>query len=225
MKPLPLQSPDRIIKILELIRAHSQSMPRPAASSLIAQFGKDPYLILISCILSLRAKDTTSFPASCELFTYARTPEQMVALPQDQLEKIIYKTGFYRQKARTIKQLSEQLVTRFNSKVPNTYHELISLKGIGPKTANLVLGYAFDIPAICVDTHVHKLANRLGFVRTKTVEETQVALEAVVPKDYWIDLNDILVIWGQNICLPVSPLCSQCIVRSDCPRVGVARSR
>lgn len=225
MKPLPLQSPDRIVQILELIRAHSQSMPRPAASTLISQFGKDPYLILISCILSLRAKDTTSLPASCELFTYARTPEQMLALDQQQLEKIIFKVGFYRQKARTIKHISAQLIERFHSKVPNTYDELISLKGVGPKTANLVLGYAFDIPAICVDTHVHKLANRLGFVRTKTVEETQLALEKVVPKNYWIDLNDILVIWGQNICLPVSPRCSQCVVRPQCPQVGVTRSR
>lgn len=225
MKPLSLQSPERIEKILATLKEQSRDMVKPAASSIIETFGKDPYLILVSCILSLRTKDPVSLSASYQLFKNVITPEQMIAFPLEQLEKSIHSVGFYRQKARQLKAMSAELLEHYQGKVPADYDALLGLTGVGPKTANLVLGHAFDIPAICVDTHVHKVSNRLGLVATKTVEQTQVELEKIVPRKYWIEFNELLVIWGQNICVPVSPFCSRCALRPICPRRGVTRSR
>ena len=216
---------DRAIRIIEVLRKATKRMVQPASFQITDKYGKDPYLVLISCLLSLRTKDTVSYPASVRLFEYAQTPEQMLTVPVATIEKLIYPTGFYRRKARLLHDVSADLIKRFNSKVPSDLEDLLSIKGVGRKTANLVLGVAFDIPAICVDVHVHRVSNRLGLVQTKTTDETEQALMKLLPQEYWIEFNHLIVMWGQNICVPVSPLCSQCAIAPLCPRVGVTRHR
>jgi endonuclease III len=179
----------------------------------------------VSCLLSLRTKDTTTFPACLRLFNKARTAKQVIALSQEELEKLIYPVGFYRRKATLLHTISNDILYRFNGKVPNTETELLSIPGVGRKTANLVLGEAFNIPAMCVDTHVHRISNRLGLVNTDTPEETEIALKAIVPREYWIEYNRLLVMWGQNICTPISPWCSQCPVYDECERIDVFTKR
>lgn len=186
---------------------------------------KDPYLVLISCVLSLRTKDKTTVEASNRLFKIADTPRKMLNIFPREMEKIIYPVGFYRTKAKTIHEINKRLVNNFGGKVPARLEDLLSFKGVGRKTANLVLGLGFGIPAICVDTHVHRISNRLGWVKSDKPEETEAQLAEIIPKKYWIDLNTILVSFGQNICLPVSPFCGKCVVRGVCPRIGVSRSR
>lgn len=187
------------VEIIDIIAAATNDMPEPLSTQIRAEYGKDPFIHLISCLLSLRAKDTKTFGVARTLFAVVITPRQMLAMSLSDLEKIIYSIGFYRQKARTIKRVSEQIVTQFGGSVPRTQDELLQLDGVGRKTANLVLSMAFDIPAICVDVHVHRLANLLGLVKTRTPEETELALEKVLPKSYWIKTNEILVKLGQNI--------------------------
>ena len=193
----------------------------------VTEFAKtrDPYLVLISCILSLRTKDKTTVEASNRLFKIAGTPGKMLNIPQRRLRELIYPVGFYRIKAKNISGINRRLLKDFSGKVPDRLEDLLSLKGVGRKTANLVLGLGFGIPAICVDTHVHRISNRLGWVKTNDPEETEVELSKIIPRKYWIDLNTALVTFGQNICLPVSPYCSKCSVRQYCLRIGVSRSR
>jgi len=169
------------------------------ASVIVEEYGKDPFLILISCLLSLRTRDVISLPVSQALFAHAKTPQELVKIPIPKLEKIIHATGFYRNKARVLHNVSVALIKNFKGKVPSSLDDLLSLPGVGRKTANLVLAQAFDSPAICVDTHVHRLANQLGMVHTKTPEQTELALQKIVPKKYWIELNRLLVTWGQQI--------------------------
>lgn len=216
---------ERAIRIIQILRKATKGMELPASVNIVNQYGQDPYLVLISCLLSLRTKDTVSFPASQRLFEHAKTPAQMLKVPIKTIEKLIYPTGFYHRKAALLHAVSQDLIDRFKGKVPKTEQELRSINGVGPKTANLVLGVAFDIPAICVDTHVHRVSNRLGLVKTKTVEETEVELKKILPPEYWIEYNHLMVLWGQNICVPISPKCSQCAIVKLCPRVGVTRSR
>lgn len=216
---------DRAIRIIEVLRKATKRMVQPASFLITEKYGKDPYLVLISCLLSLRTKDTVSFPASVRLFEYAKTPEQMLKVPVSTIEKLIYPTGFYRRKARLLHTVSADLIKRFHGDVPADLDELLSIKGVGRKTANLVLGVAFDIPAICVDVHVHRVSNRLGLVKTKTTDETEQALMKLLPKDYWIEFNHLIVLWGQNICVPISPFCSKCAIAPLCPRVGVTKHR
>jgi endonuclease III len=216
---------NRAVAIIARLRHSTQKMQKPAAVALIEKYGKDPFLILISCLLSLRAKDTVSLPISIELFAQARTPEQLLTISEQSLQKMLYSLGFYRQKAALLHAVSAALITRFQGKVPRTENELLSLPGVGRKTANLVLGYAFDIPALCVDVHVHRVSNRLGIVHTKTPYETEKELQAILPQEYWIEYNSLMVMWGQNICVPVSPFCSRCILADICPKKGVTRSR
>jgi endonuclease-3 len=216
---------NRAISIIKILRVATKNMTKPAATQIVEQFGRDPYLILISCILSLRTRDTVSLPASLKLFELAKTPEEMVALSVKQIEQAIHTVGFYRTKARTIHSISAILIEQFASKVPSTEQELMSLKGVGPKTTSLVLSEGFQIPAICVDTHVHRISNRLGLVKTKKPAETEKALKEVLPKHYWSEFNALLVMWGQNICVPISPFCSRCPVFDLCPRKGVTSSR
>jgi len=186
-------------KIVAIIDQATKDVPVPLSVTVVAEYGKDPFLILISCLLSLRAKDTKTITVVRKLFSVARTPQEFNALSQKELEKIIYSIGFYQQKARTIKSVSAQLLADFGGKVPRTKEELLQLNGVGQKTANLVLSTAYDIPAICVDVHVHRLSNLLGLVHTKTPEETEQALEKVFPKSYWSRINEVLVKLGQNI--------------------------
>jgi endonuclease-3 len=149
----------------------------------------------------------------------------MVKLPRERLEKLIYPVGFYRNKAKVILNISRKLIKSFNSKVPDKLDKLLEFKGVGRKTANLVLGLGFNIPAICVDTHVHRISNRLGWIRTRSPEDSEEALKKIIPRNYWIELNTILVTFGQNLCEPVSPFCSRCAVYGFCERRGVKKSR
>lgn len=215
----------RALKIIEILRKSTAGMTPAASNTIVEKYGRDPYLILISCILSLRTRDTDSLPASLRLFERAQTPTEMLQLSQVDIEKIIYPCGFYHNKAKNLRQISEQLIAEFNGKVPHTREKLLSLKGVGPKTAALVLAQGFGIPAICVDTHVHRISNRLGLVQTDTPEKTEEALMRVLPQDVWIEFNQLLVVWGQNICVPISPFCSGCAIANLCPRVGVTKSR
>jgi endonuclease-3 len=210
--------------VIELRRA-TQKMAPPASCMIVSRYGRDPFLVLIGCILSLRTRDTVSLPASLRLFEKAATPTALLTIPIEAIASIIYPVGFYRRKAETIHKICAELLTRFNGTVPNTLEELMSLPGVGLKTANLVLGEGFGIPALCVDTHVHRISNRLGLVNTKTPEETEAALRKVLPEKYWIEWGHLLVMLGQNICVPISPWCSICPVRGECERVGVIRSR
>jgi len=167
---------------------------------IVALYGKDPYLILISCLLSLQCRDTVTLPVSKKLFQIVCTPQQMVHLSISDLEEIIKSINYYKTKARRLHDISHEIMVRFDGKVPSTYCELISLRGVGIKTANLVLAEAFDIPAICVDTHVHRLSNHWGIVSTNTPEQTEQALRMILPQKYWIEWNYLLVKWGQSIC-------------------------
>jgi endonuclease-3 len=215
----------RAIAIIHQLRIATVGMPEPAAGQIVRQFGRNPFLVLISCLLSLRTKDTVSLPASLRLFEQATTPEQILAIPRSSLEKIIYPVGFYRVKAANIGLVCRQLLEQFGGDVPETEEALLSLPGVGRKTANLVLGEGFGIPALCVDTHVHRISNRLGLVATTTPAQTEMALRELLPPEYWIEYNSLLVMWGQNICVPISPFCSSCAIAPLCPKVGVGRRR
>jgi len=186
---------------------------------------RDPFQILISTVLSLRTKDQTTAEASARLFRLATTPEAMVAVPRRTIERAIYPVGFYRTKARYIHGICRDLLTRFGGRVPDTLEELLTLKGVGRKTANLVLTLGFRKPGICVDVHVHRISNRWGYIRTKTPEESEQALRRKLPRRHWMIYNDLLVPYGQNLCTPVSPRCSECKLAGYCERVGVVRSR
>jgi len=191
----------------------------------VAERRRDPFRVLIACLLSLRTKDQTTGPASERLFALADTPAAMLGLTPRGIERAIFPVGFYRTKARVLLGVCRDLLGRFGGRVPDTIDDLLTLKGVGRKTANLVVTVGFGKPGICVDIHVHRISNRLGYVRTRTPEETERALRAQLPRRYWIGYNDLLVAFGQNICLPVSPRCSSCPVRTLCPRIGVTRSR
>ncbi len=213
-----------VVKVLAVLRRHSSSWNAPVVSLMAAQ-EKDPFLVLIGCILSLRTKDEITAQASRRLFARARNPRQMLALDVAEIEQLIYPVGFYRTKARTIRQICEELVERFAGRVPQTLDELMSLPGVGRKTANLVLSEAFDKAAICVDVHVHRISNRWGLVATRTPEQTEAALRNVLPRSYWAEYNGLLVAFGQTICRPISPWCSCCPIESLCPKYGVGSHR
>lgn len=185
----------------------------------------DAFKILISCLLSLRTKDINTEKVSKKLFAVASTPQKIVKLPIKKLEKLIYSSGHYKKKARTLKHVSSELIKKFNGKVPNNKEKLLSIKGIGPKTANIVLCFAFDNVVLPIDTHCHRIPNRLGWVKTKTPEKTEKALEKILPKKYWKEFNGIFVLFGKEICITTSPWCSRCPVNKYCPKIGVTRRR
>jgi endonuclease-3 len=197
----------------------------PTAVGAIAQDGGDPFRILISCLISLRTTDAVTGPAAERLFRLAQTPEAMARLVPRAIASAIYPASFYRTKGRTVREVCRTLLRDFGGRVPDSLEDLLRLKGVGRKTANLVVTLGYRRPGICVDTHVHRIANRLGLVRTKTPEATEFALRAILPRRHWIPLNDLLVAFGQNLCRPLSPFCSRCPIATLCPRVGVARSR
>jgi endonuclease-3 len=190
-----------------------------------AALDRDPFKVLISCILSLRTQDKTTGAASERLFKLASTPEALSRLSIKTIEKAIYPVGFYRVKAGTIKDISCEIIRQHGSQVPDTLEGLLTLKGVGRKTANLVLTRGFNQYGICVDTHVHRITNRWGLVSTKSPDKTELALRETLPKRYWKDLNGTLVAFGQSICQPLSPLCSRCKISSLCDQRGVGRSR
>jgi len=210
-----------------VIRRLRRTAPRwnTTALALIADQSGDPFRVLIACLLSLRTQDSTTGPAAARLFAVAATPQAMLTLPARRIEQLIYPVGFYRTKARVLLGVSRDLIDRFGGRVPDDIDALLTLKGVGRKTANLVVTMGYGKPGICVDTHVHRISNRLGYVRTRTPEQTEMALRATLPRRFWIGYNDLLVSFGQNICAPLSPKCSQCPVNDLCPKVGVTSSR
>jgi endonuclease III len=191
----------------------------------MAATGDNPFRILIATILSLRTRDTVTAVVARDLFARADTPEAILALSPDDLRGLIKKVGFYNTKADTIRLLSQLVLERYAGRVPDDLDELLTLPGVGRKTANLVIIAGYGKPGICVDTHVHRISNRFGYVQTKTPEQTEMALRANLPQELWIDINRLLVSLGQTICHPTSPKCSICPVNDLCERVGVTRSR
>ena len=205
-----------IDKIVEALVKAKQ--PRREFVQLMEEF-KDPYLVLIACILSLRTNDLTTYPATLRMLEIGREPKEFAYCNVDRLSKAIYPVGFYQNKARQIIELSKIIVEQLNNKVPDTIEELIKFNGVGRKTANLVLAKGFNIPAICVDVHVHRICNRLGYVKTKNPEETEFALREKLPKKYWLDINTLLVTHGQNICKPIKPKCDECPIKDYCKKL------
>ncbi|MFQ5829439.1 MAG: endonuclease III domain-containing protein [Candidatus Methylomirabilia bacterium] len=217
--------PKGIDAVISRLKAKAPQWDPTALAEVADQTQRDPFRILIGCLLSLRTKDETTGPAADRLFALARSPATMGVLTSRQIERAIFPVGFYRTKARLIRRLCGELLERFGGKVPPDLDALLTLPGVGRKTANLVVTMAFGRPGICVDTHVHRIVNRLGFVRTKTPERTELALRTKLPQRHWIEANGLLVAFGKNICQPLSPKCSICPVRRACHRVGVRRSR
>jgi endonuclease-3 len=210
--------------MMRLLEKELEPLGLPPVSAM-AEGKADPFKILISTILSARTKDEVTGPATERLFVLADSPGDMLKLPEEKIEKAIFPAGFYHTKAKAIRKTSRELVERFGARVPDTIEELLTLPGVGRKTANLVVTLAHNKPGICVDTHVHRITNRWGYVKTKTPHETEQALRAKLPKKHWIVINTILVMHGQNICKPISPFCSRCPVSFCCDRVGVLQSR
>lgn len=186
---------------------------------------RDPYKVLISCVLSLRTKDETTKRASLRLFEKADTPKKMITLEELEIQKLIYPVGFYKTKAKRIIEMSKKLLDDYNGKVPDEIDELLKLKGVGRKTANIVVTLGYSKPGVCVDTHVHRISNRWGYVKTKNPFQTEFALREKLPQKHWIEYNDILVTYGQNVCAPISPKCSICPIEEYCPKIGVSKHR
>ena len=205
-----------IDKIVETLKKADQ--PQSDFVKLMDSFN-DPYLVLIACILSLRTNDRTTYPATLRMLELGKTPADFAKLDVKTLEKAIYPVGFYANKAKQIVELSKELVEKYDSKVPDEIDELVKFNGVGRKTANLVLSEGFKKPAICVDVHVHRISNRLGYVKTKTPEETEFELRKKLPKKYWLDINSLLVTHGQNVCKPINPKCDICPIREFCNKI------
>lgn len=214
----------QIGEVVRALRSACRGWGEPVVER-IGKEGRDPFKVLISCVLSLRTKDEVTDAASSRLFARASTPQQILSLTEAQIRRLIYPVGFYRTKAKRLRQICQHLIGRFRGKVPDSMEELLTLPGVGRKTANLVLAAGFGEPAICVDVHVHRISNRLGYVRTRDPLETEMALRRKLPRRYWISYNALLVRFGQKLCRPVSPWCSRCPVRGRCARVGVTTSR
>jgi len=183
------------------------------------------FKILIACLLSLRTQDKNTEKVSKKLFSVADTPKKISEIPLKKLEKLIYSSGYYKKKARIIKQISKDILKKFNGKVPKTKEELLSLKGVGPKTANIVLNFAFLKPVLPIDTHCHRIPNRIGWVSTKTPEKTEIKLEKILPKKYWKEFNAIFVLFGKSICTPISPFCSKCPIENYCKKINIKKTR
>jgi len=211
---------DRVFDIL------SEEVKQWKSTALAVVAGKrSPYQVLISCIISLRTKDEVTGEASRRLYSLADSPADMLGISEGQIADAIYPAGFYRRKAENILQISKVLVDQYGSVVPDEIDELLKLRGVGRKTANLVVTLGYNKPGICVDTHVHRIANRWGYVKTKTPDQTEFELRKILPRRHWIEINDLLVTYGQNLCTPVSPHCSRCRLYDYCERAGVEKTR
>ena len=207
-----------ISEVLSIVRKAVSKFERPAVSVVA---NRDPFKVLIATILSARTKDEVTIKASRKLFSAADNPQDMLKLGEEKISELIYPVGFYRNKAKNIVQICKELVEKYNGKVPDTMEELLKLKGVGRKTANLVLILGYDKMGICVDTHVHRITNRWSYVKTRTPEETEMELRKKLPKKHWKEINELLVSFGQHICKPVKPQCNTCPVQKLCPRIGV----
>ena len=215
---------DQIHEVIEILRRETKKWGVPIVT-LMSQTERNPFKILIATVLSLRTKDEVTAKAADRLFQVADNPYDMMKLDGEEIAALIYPVGFYRRKAKNIKEICKVLIDKYDGKVPDDIDELLKLPGVGRKTANLVVTLGYGKPGICVDTHVHRISNRLGYVDTKTPEETEFALRKKLPKEYWIEINDLLVSLGQHICHPTSPKCSQCPIKEYCEKRGVKRSR
>ena len=209
---------------MEILEREYSKWREPIVTRL-AREKRNPFKVLVSCILSLRTQDKTTKEASQRLYALAETPQDMVNLPEEEIAEAIYPVGFYRNKAKQIKEICRILLDRYGGDVPGTLEDLLELPGVGRKTANLVLTRGFNTQGICVDTHVHRICNRWGYVDTSTPEETEMVLRKKLPTRYWQRINDLLVAFGQNVCRPLSPFCSRCPLGNMCPRLGVNRHR
>ncbi|HJW86342.1 MAG TPA: endonuclease III [Candidatus Brocadiaceae bacterium] len=209
--------------VLKIIGQENNRFAEPIVTTISRK--QTPFHVLISCLLSLRTKDQTTRDASHRLFAVANNPQEMLEISTPDMEKLIYPVGFYRTKAVKIKEICGELIKTYKSKVPDEIDELLKLNGVGRKTANLVVTLGYQKPGICVDTHVHRITNRWGYVKTKNPYETEFALREKLPPEYWLTINDLLVTYGQNVCVPVSPKCSVCPVQMYCRKVGVTRHR
>lgn len=218
-----IMQPQALHKVIPILMKESKKWRTPAVTQIA--FRRDPFQVLISTILSLRTKDPVTLAASRRLFEWAKTPRQMLKLRERKISQLIYPVGFYRTKAKTLREVSKRLLREYKGQVPPHLEELLKFKGVGRKTANLVLTLGFRKLGICVDTHVHRISNRFGLVKTKTPDETEFALRKILPKKYWIPYNDLLVAFGQTLCRPLSPWCSRCPVESFCEKVGVGLHR
>lgn len=214
-----------ISKVIKILRAEYKRFRTPYVTEVSERIRRDPFKVLVSCIISLRTKDDVTRDASERLFRLGESPKAIASLPIARIEKAIYPAGFYRTKAKVIRDISRDLVEKYFSKVPDEIDELLKLKGVGRKTANLVVTLGFGKPGICVDIHVHRITNRWGFVKTKSPDETERALRERLPKRHWIEINDLLVAYGQNLCRPASPFCGSCRIAPYCARAGVEKSR
>lgn len=215
---------DDISNVLRLVKKSIQRWPVPVLEEL-AHGGPDPFKILIACVLSLRTRDPTTAEASARLFVLADNPFSMASMPVESIEKAICPVGFYRIKAKQIREMSRRICQEFQGTVPDTIEALVTLPGVGRKTANLVRTVGYKKQGICVDIHVHRICNRLGYVETKHPDDTESVLRGKLPKKYWIKLNGLLVPFGQNQCTPISPRCSSCLISSYCQRIGVLSMR
>jgi endonuclease-3 len=209
---------------IRILRREAPKWQTPIVT-LVAENSASPFQVLVSCILSLRTQDATTAQASRRLFALADAPEPMSRLSIQRIEKAIFPVGFYHTKAKVIRDICRTLLKDYSGKVPDEIDELLKFKGVGRKTANLVVTLGYRKPGICVDTHVHRISNRWGYVRTKNPLTTEFALRAKLPEQYWLEYNDLLVTFGQHLCRPISPMCSRCPVRKYCARVGVTISR
>jgi endonuclease III len=216
--PFPIET------VLHRVREAVRDLAPPVVTA-AARRRRDPFRVLISCVISLRTKDEVTAGAAARLLGRARSPRGMLALSEREIARLIFPAGFYRVKARQLRAICARLIETFGGKVPDAIDDLLTLPGVGRKTANLVVAEGFEKPAICVDVHVHRIVNRWGYVRTRTPEQTEMRLRTRLPRHWWIPINPILVAFGRAICRPVSPHCSRCPVAGTCRRVGVTRSR
>lgn len=211
-------------KIIGTLRTAAENVETPTVFD-FSYRESTPFQILISTIISLRTRDHVTFESSERLFAKAPDPLSVSKMNTGKIAQLIYPAGFYKRKAENIKQIAEILLNKHEGLVPKNIEDLLELPGVGRKTANLTLGLSYGIPALCVDTHVHRIPNRKGWVETKTPEKTEFALVKILPKKYWIEINKLLVAFGQSVCTPVSPRCSECPFKDNCPRIGVGKSR
>ena len=214
----------QIHEVIEKLTVAAREWNVPIVTD-ITRRRRDPFKVLIATVLSLRTKDETTAEAAERLFTDAATPQKMIRLGAERIAALIYPVGFYKTKARNILDICQRLVDQYKGRVPDDLEQLLKFRGVGRKTANLVVTLGYGKPGICVDTHVHRISNRLGYVRTRTPEQTEFALREKLPARYWIVFNDLMVAFGQNMCKPISPFCSKCTLNHLCARTGVKFSR
>jgi endonuclease-3 len=217
---------DHVDEIFKLLKQELRKYNQPIVSRSKREIKHTPFITLISCILSLRTKDDVTAQASTRLLKEYDTPEKILKLSEKQIESMIYPVGFYRIKAKRIKEISQSLIENYSGKVPEDFNELLKLKGVGRKTANIVMVYGHKKHGyIPIDTHCNRIPNRLGWVKTKTPEETEKELRRILPEKYWNDYNDLFVTFGQTICVPISPFCSKCPIERFCKKISVTKSR